>query len=82
MIGDISMDRLVLLFDAVTAILLLATIAYAAILHSRLSVLRESRQELEQLMARFTEDDILAKAFKGPQSKTKMLISRPMANKR
>jgi len=55
MIGDISMDRLVLLFDAVTAILLLATIAYAAILHRRLSVLRESRQEMEQLMARFTE---------------------------
>lgn len=55
MIGDISMDRLVLLFDAVTAILLLATIAYAAILHRRLSVLRESRQEMEQLMLRFTE---------------------------
>ena len=31
------------------------------------------------LMARFTEDDILAKAFKGPKSKTKMLISRPLA---
>lgn len=55
MIGDISMDRLVLLFDALTAILLLATIAYAAILHRRLSVLRESRQEMEQLMDRFTE---------------------------
>jgi hypothetical protein len=33
----------------------------------------------EILMARFTEDDILAKAFKGPKSKTKMLISRPLA---
>ena len=33
----------------------------------------------EILMARFTEEDILAKAFKGPKSKTKMLISRPLA---
>jgi len=33
----------------------------------------------EILMARFTEVDILAKAFKGPKSKTKMLISRPLA---
>jgi len=33
----------------------------------------------EILMARFTEDDILAKTFKGPKSKTKMLISRPLA---
>ncbi|MCA9164425.1 MAG: exo-alpha-sialidase, partial [Planctomycetales bacterium] len=31
----------------------------------------------EILMARFTEDDILAKTFQGPKSKTKMLISRP-----
>lgn len=33
----------------------------------------------EILMARFTEDDILAKEFKGPKSKTKMLVSRPLA---
>lgn len=33
----------------------------------------------EILMARFTEEDILAKAFNGPKSKTKMLISRPLA---
>ena len=33
----------------------------------------------EILMARFTEDDILAKTFKSPKSKTKMLISRPRA---
>ena len=32
-------------------------------------------------MARFTEDDVLAKAFMGPRSKTKMLISRPLARK-
>ncbi len=55
MIGDISMDRLMLLFDATTAVLLLATIAYAAILHRKLTVLRESRQQMEQLMIRFTE---------------------------
>jgi len=35
----------------------------------------------EILMARFTEDDILAKAFQGPKSKTKILISRPLARK-
>lgn len=33
----------------------------------------------EILMARFTEDDVLAKEFNGPKSKTKMLISRPLA---
>jgi len=33
----------------------------------------------EILMARFTEEDILAKAFKGPNSRTRMLISRPLA---
>ncbi|QDV69169.1 hypothetical protein Poly24_28840 [Rosistilla carotiformis] len=33
----------------------------------------------EILMARFTEQDILAKQFVGPNSKAKMLISRPLA---
>ena len=33
----------------------------------------------EILMARFTEEDILEKALKGPKSKLKMLISRPLA---
>jgi hypothetical protein len=33
----------------------------------------------EILMARFTEEDILAKELKGPRSKLKMLISRPLA---
>jgi len=33
----------------------------------------------EILMARFTEEDILAKAFKGPKSRTKILVSRPLA---
>lgn len=55
MIGDIPMDRLVLLFDALVAVLLLATIVYAAILHRKLSVLRESREQMEQLLDRFTE---------------------------
>lgn len=32
------------------------------------------------LMARFTEDDVLAKKLVGPKSKLKMLISRPLAN--
>lgn len=32
----------------------------------------------EILMARFTEEDILAKEFAGPKSQAKMLISRPM----
>lgn len=35
----------------------------------------------EILMARFTEDDILAKQLLGPKSKLKMLISRPLAPK-
>ncbi len=40
---------------------------------------RNRSRDGEILMARFTEDDILAQAFKGPKSKTKMLISRPLA---
>ncbi len=33
----------------------------------------------EILMARFTEEDILAREFQGPKSKAKILISRPLA---
>ncbi len=55
MFADIPMDRLVLLFDAVVAVLLLATIAFAAILHRKLSVLRESQQQMEQLVVHFSE---------------------------
>lgn len=32
----------------------------------------------EILMARFTEEDVLAKEFRGPRSKAKILISKPM----
>lgn len=32
----------------------------------------------EILMARFTEEDVLAKRLMGPKSKLKMLISRPL----
>ncbi len=32
----------------------------------------------EILMARFTEEDVMAKEFRGPKSEAKMLISRPM----
>jgi hypothetical protein len=35
----------------------------------------------EILLARFTEDDILAGRLVGPKSKLKMLISRPLARK-
>lgn len=35
----------------------------------------------EILLARFTEEDILAKKLIGPKSKLKMLISRPMKPK-
>ena len=33
-------------------------------------------------MARFTEEDVMAKEFRGPKSKAKMLISRPMGLER
>ncbi len=55
MIGDIPLDRMALLFDAVLALLLLATIVYAAILNRKLSALRDSRQEMEGLVGRFAE---------------------------
>ena len=41
---------------------------------------RNRARDGEILMARFTEEDILAKKFVGPKSKQKMLISRPLAN--
>jgi len=36
----------------------------------------------EILLARFTEDDILAKKIVGPNSKLKILISRPLGIKK
>ncbi|MCA9030705.1 MAG: exo-alpha-sialidase, partial [Planctomycetaceae bacterium] len=36
----------------------------------------------EILLARFTEEDILAKKLVGPNSQLKMLISRPMKGRR
>jgi hypothetical protein len=41
---------------------------------------RNRARDGEILMARFTEEDILARKFAGPKSKQKMLISRPLAN--
>ncbi|NNE92454.1 MAG: exo-alpha-sialidase [Verrucomicrobiales bacterium] len=35
----------------------------------------------EILMARFTEADVMAKEFRGPKSRAKMLISRPLGKK-
>ncbi len=40
---------------------------------------RNRDKDGEILMARFTEEDILAKEFKGPKSKGKILISRPLS---
>jgi predicted neuraminidase len=36
----------------------------------------------EILLARFTEEDILSREFRGPRSKPKILISRPQAKRR
>ena len=36
----------------------------------------------EILLARFTEEDVLAKQLVGPKSKLKMLISRPLGVKK
>lgn len=44
-----------LLADAVIAVLLIATIAYAAILERRLSALRAAKQEMAELVGRFSE---------------------------
>lgn len=41
---------------------------------------RNRARDGEILMARFTEEDIVARKFTGPKSKQKMLISRPLAN--
>lgn len=42
---------------------------------------RNRAKDGEILLARFTEDDILARQLVGPKSKLKMLISRPLAKK-
>jgi hypothetical protein len=55
LIGAIPLDRMALLFDAAVAVLLLATIVYAAILNRKLTVLRNSKQEMERLIGRFAE---------------------------
>jgi hypothetical protein len=55
LIAELPMDRLGLLFDAVIAVLLVATIVYAAVLDRKLSVLRDCRAEMEQLIGRFTQ---------------------------
>jgi len=44
-----------LLADAIIAALLVATIAYAAILERKLSALRAAKQEMAELIGRFTE---------------------------
>ncbi|MDA3926771.1 MAG: sialidase family protein [Kiritimatiellae bacterium] len=43
---------------------------------------RNRAKDGEILMARFTENDILAKALVTPGSKIKMLISRPLKNRK
>lgn len=43
---------------------------------------RNRATEGEILLARFTEDDVLAKQITGPKSKLKMLVSRPLAPKK
>lgn len=42
---------------------------------------RNRATEGEILMARFTEEDVLAQSLVGPHSKLKMLVSRPLARK-
>ena len=44
-----------LIFDALIAVLLVATIAYAAILNRKLGVLRDTKSEMAALIARFSE---------------------------
>lgn len=43
---------------------------------------RNRSRDGEILLARFTEDDIVAKQFAGPRSRAKMLISRPLGIKK
>ncbi len=42
---------------------------------------RNRSSDGEILMARFTEQDVLAKHLRGPKSKLKMLVSRPLKGK-
>ncbi len=44
-----------LIFDALIAVLLVATIGYAAVLNRKLGVLREAKSEMEALIASFSE---------------------------
>lgn len=53
MTGTLSAGGLGLLFDALVAVLLAIMIVYAAILNRKLTLLRESKQEMEALLGRF-----------------------------
>ena len=53
MTGALSSGGLGLAFDAIVATLLVVTICYAAILNRKLNLLRESKQEMEDLLGRF-----------------------------
>ena len=44
-----------LIIDAIIAVLLVATISYAAVLNRKLSVLRDGKSEMEALIATFSE---------------------------
>ena len=44
-----------LIFDALIAVLLVATIGYAAVLNRKLGVLRDAKSEMEALIASFSE---------------------------
>lgn len=51
-----------LLADTIVAVLLVVTIAYAAILERKLSALRAAKQEMAELIARFTESTTRAES--------------------
>ena len=43
---------------------------------------RNRAQDGEILFAKFTEDDVLAKSLLNPKSRLRVLISRPLKNRR
>ncbi len=55
MSGALSGEYLGLLFDVALALLLIATIGYAAILNRKLSELRGAKQEMELLLGGFAK---------------------------
>ncbi|MHA1567834.1 MAG: DUF6468 domain-containing protein [Alphaproteobacteria bacterium] len=67
-----------LIFDSLLAVLLVVTIAYAAILNGRLRDMRRGREEMRGLIAGFDEATARAQAATAGLKETEVAIAQPL----